>query len=103
MQATPTKLNSGAWGAKVQGPCRVGDAITITTRAGKSWDATIARVVWCGDGISLCATASGDTPSQRRGPRSLAGTYAPQGRTCPECGSSECPKAWDSRDLCDED
>jgi len=56
ISASPAKLRSGAWGARVKGIASAGDVITITTRAGKSWDARVARVVWRGDGISLCAT-----------------------------------------------
>lgn len=32
-----------------------------------------------------------------------AGVTAPHGQTCLECGSRECPKAWDRHDLCDND
>ena len=31
------------------------------------------------------------------------GTYAPSGRRCDICGSRECARAWNPRDLCDED
>jgi hypothetical protein len=41
-----------------------------------------------------------DDASQRRAPR---GNFAPGGATCPMCGSRECARAWDPRDLCDED
>jgi RNA polymerase subunit RPABC4/transcription elongation factor Spt4 len=32
-----------------------------------------------------------------------AGVTAPGRRRCPNCGSRECSRAWDPRDLCDED
>lgn len=32
-----------------------------------------------------------------------SGNFAPGRRKCPECGSRECSKAWNSHDLCDED
>jgi len=60
--ATPAKLKSGEWGARVTSPVSVGDTVTITTKSGKSWDATVTRVVWKGDGVSLCATGGGDRP-----------------------------------------
>ena len=55
-KATPAKLRSGDWGAKVHGECQPGDVITITTKAGKSWDATVRKVIWSGDGVSIVAT-----------------------------------------------
>jgi len=65
VNATPAKLKSGDWGAKVQGTVTVGDIVTITTKAGKTWQARIARVIWTGDGISICATESMDRPAYR--------------------------------------
>lgn len=56
--ASPTKLRSGEWGARVNGTVREGDIVTITTRAGKTWDAEVVKVVWSGDGVAICATAS---------------------------------------------
>lgn len=58
-QATPCKLRDGTWGARVaSADVAPGDAITITTRAGKRWDAIVARVVWRGDGVAIVSTAS---------------------------------------------
>lgn len=74
--ATPTKLRSGAWGARVPGRAQVGQTITIQTRAGKTWEAEIERVLWSGTGrdggpVSLCATRSLDrAPARRRRYRS---------------------------------
>lgn len=39
--ASPVKLQSGAWGAKVATPAEVGDVVTIRTQGGKTWDAKI--------------------------------------------------------------
>lgn len=58
--ATPVKLRSGAWGARVKDAVSEGDVVTITTRSGKSWDARVTRVVWRGDDVAICATASLD-------------------------------------------
>jgi hypothetical protein len=63
--ASPAKLRSGAWGARVKGTVSEGDTVTITTRAGKSWDARVTKVVWSGDGVSICATESIDRPASR--------------------------------------
>lgn len=114
--ASPKKLRNGSWGALVEDTrVKIGDTVTITTRGGKSWDARVERVIWTGSGVAICATASLDRPaSKSRGNDSAglsissgasyrAGVTAPHGRTCPECGSRECSKAWNARDLCDED
>lgn len=91
LNATPTKLRSGAWGARVEGEPTVGDKVTITTRGGKSWEAEVSRVLWTGDGVALCATKSLDRPA--RAPRVVNGYStryyrAPRGRCedAPCCG-----------------
>ena len=67
MTARPAKLKDGTWGARVVGDAHVGDVVTITTATGKSWDARITRVLWTGEGVTLCATASLDrAPGPRR-------------------------------------
>lgn len=63
--ATPCKLRDGTWGAKTSETIRKGDIVMITTRAGKSWDARITRVVWTGDDVAICATESMDRQPQR--------------------------------------
>jgi hypothetical protein len=77
LTASPTKLRDGTWGARVTGPAAEGDTITITTRAGKSWDAEVERVLWTGDGVSICATASIDRPAHR--------SSRPSGGQCDNC------------------
>lgn len=63
--ATPTKLRSGAWGAKVTGTVTAGDTIRVTTRSGKSWDAVVAKVVWTNGEVAIVATESIDRPAPR--------------------------------------
>ena len=57
-KAKPKKLRNGQWGAVVDGVVSSGDTITITTAAGKSWTATVSRVIWVGGGVSIVATRS---------------------------------------------
>jgi len=73
--ATPAKLKSGAWGARVEGAVNRGDTVTITTRAGKSWDARVTQVVWTGNGVSIVATEGIDRPAAS-GRASYAGRSA---------------------------
>jgi len=71
MTATPKKLRDGSWGALVQSTSvRPGDSITITSRAGQSWAARVARVLWRGDGVAIVATSS-QAPGRRRSRRSM--------------------------------
>lgn len=58
IEASPTKLRNGDWGARVCGAVSKGDIVTITTRAGRSWDAVITKVLWTADGVAICATES---------------------------------------------
>lgn len=89
--ATPAKLNNGSWGARTAGTVRVGDTVTITTKAGKSWDARVTAVIWTGNGVSLVATASQD-----RAPSSSYRSSAPsrgfrrrnEDEECEMCGKN---------------
>lgn len=90
--ATPTKLKSGAWGARTVAGVKSGDVITITTRAGKSWDARVDKVVWSNGEIAIVATSSLDRPSKRRHEDGCSHCRPRPGRTaqiweeCDYCG-----------------
>jgi hypothetical protein len=58
MTATPIKLKNGSWGAKVQGSVDVGAQLDVQTKSGKTWTATVERVVWSGSGVTIVATRS---------------------------------------------
>ena len=60
MTATPAKLRSGEWGAKVQGAVKEGEIVEVRAASGKAWNARITRVVWTDGTVALCATASMD-------------------------------------------
>lgn len=77
--ATPAKLRDGGWGARVTGSASRGDIVQITTRSGKTWQATVTRVLSSGGAKTLCATESLD----RRPPQ--GGTYRPR-RGVDYCG-----------------
>lgn len=84
LEASPKKLRSGEWGALVRSEAVAkGDAVKVTTRSGKSWVATVAKVVWKGEGVAICATAaSGGGRSRARGECRRCGC------TDPTCGGS---------------
>lgn len=80
--ASPTKLRDGSWGARVRSQdVQVGAAVEITTAAGKSWTATVTRVLWRGDGVAICATQSATQSSKARGDAGRGRRYE-----CDECG-----------------
>lgn len=91
MNATPSRLRSGAWGAKVAGQVQQGDVVTITTRSGKSWDAVVSRVLWTDGAVSICATETAAAGRPARATRTRTGCrcgsieeYA-QASDCPQC------------------
>ena len=78
--ATYTKLRSGDWGVRVTGDAPApGVVVTATTKAGKSEQHVIARVIWSGDGVHICAI---EASGRRSGSTYERGV----GRTCDECG-----------------
>ncbi len=107
--ASPKKLRSGAWGASAKtSDISVGDVVTITTRAGKTWDAEVTQVIWSGacswskNGSSILATRSLDRPcreksSSRYCSTTRARTEAPKGWS--PCGYPGCH--WSYCDDCD--
>lgn len=60
MRATYTKLKSGEWGIRVEGKVSEGDVITVTKKDGATKSETVEKVVWTGNGITLCAIRQRD-------------------------------------------
>jgi len=58
IEASPCKLRNGNWGCKTSEPVEVGDTVQIVTRANKQWRAEITQIVWTGDQVWICETAS---------------------------------------------
>jgi len=80
-QATPKKLRDGSWGAITETEVGVGASITITTRSGKSWTATVQRVLWSDGAATIVATTTGRAaPASRPASRTRTGC---------SCGSIE--------------
>jgi len=45
----PAKLHGGAWGAHLtSADVKPGDSAVLTTKAGKTWDVVVDRVMWTG-------------------------------------------------------
>lgn len=73
MNATPTKLRSGAWGARVDGTPEPGAIITVNTRSGRSWEAAVDQVVWTDGSTSVVSTRSVAEASTDAAPYALHG------------------------------
>jgi hypothetical protein len=58
LPATPIRLYSGEWGARVAGAPSIGDIVTITTRGGKSWDARVTAVHHATPDGAVCSAES---------------------------------------------
>ncbi|MBN8737414.1 MAG: hypothetical protein J0H27_14265 [Xanthomonadales bacterium] len=78
----PAKLKEGGWGAHVNSDkVQHGDSVSLTTKAGKTWNAVVDRVVWTGtdsDGnaCALCTLVGKDKPATAGGqPAASAGAH----------------------------
>lgn len=59
MPATYTKLRDGSWGVRVIGAAvTAGQSLTVNTKAGEAKSETIDRVLWSGDGASICSVVA---------------------------------------------
>ena len=104
---TYSKLRDGSWGLRGAGLV-AGASVVVTKKSGETKAVLVGRVLWTSpDGATSLATVAGNGGSPPRGATGgwpgSRGQFAPGGRTCSYCGSRECAKAWDPRDLCDED
>jgi hypothetical protein len=55
MAASYTKLHNGTWGIRVKGSTSQGATVEVTTKAGVVKTETVQRVLWSGNGTSICA------------------------------------------------
>lgn len=80
--ATYAKLQSGAWGVRIQGQAKAGQEVTVTKRSGETKRETIAKVVWSGNGISLCAIGTATRANNASGTCDNCGTHSSRLTTC---------------------
>ena len=88
MNATFTKLRSGEWGVKVGGTVRAGDEVVVSKKDGSQSRERVEKVVYAGNGISICAIKKRKPAARRR--RDDDGDYC--GGICPVRGSRCCAK-----------
>lgn len=84
--ATYAKLHNGNWGIRAKGIVTAGETVTVTKRDGTTKTETVGRVLFCKDGLSICAIeqASSSSRGGRRGSRGAR-------RECDECGEFVTP------------
>lgn len=75
MSATFTKLKNGSWGIRVNGTAKVGQTVTVTKKSGGSSEVTISKVIWTGNGVSICSIEASEPVSAAR-----HGSYATIGQ-----------------------
>jgi len=90
--ASPALLKSGEWGARVPNSAvNAGDALTIVSKSGSSWEAIVDRVVWRGPDVTLCSTKRKDPGRCRECGRALrdASHHRAMGGLCGDCAFDE--------------
>jgi len=86
--ATYTKLRDGSWGIKTTAATvRPGAQFVVRKQSGETKTETVGKVVWSGDGVTICSIASS---SAQRKPTS---SISRPGRRyeCEECGERHTP------------
>lgn len=78
--AFPKMLADRSWGASVEGVAKKGDRIRITSRAGKSWLATVTAVHMSAEGRTIVSAQGDDPPEARTRGRSLRQQVRDHGR-----------------------
>lgn len=58
MAVTFTKLKSGEWGLRVEGTAKPGDLVTVSKKDGSKESKMVGKIIWNGNGITLCTIAA---------------------------------------------
>ena len=64
--ATWQKLKDGSWGVRVAGSAKAGESVRVTKKSGESQEVVISRVVWSGDGVTLCSVGQASSTGTSR-------------------------------------
>ena len=70
------KLRDGSWGIRSTEKVTIGQTVTVTKKDGSLAVEKIAKIVWEGNGVWLCAVE----------PKSHASRKGGSGNVCAECG-----------------
>jgi len=103
--ATYKKLRDGSWGIRTTTKPAEHAGLHVTKKSGEQKWETVEKILWTDGSVWLCTITQ--SQSQHRSYRSSSyddkSNIAPGGRRCDYCGSRSCSRAWNPRDLCDED
>jgi hypothetical protein len=64
---TYRKLRSGVWGLRVEGSTWPGAVVTVVKRSGETKTERVGRVLWAGEGVSLCTIKRDEPPAWEKG------------------------------------
>jgi hypothetical protein len=88
-KASYTKLQDGSWGIRVPESLRAtaGDVVTVTKASGETKTETVSRVLWTGQGISLCSIQQSAASAARASGSSRRSSGSRVGSCGCDCGS----------------
>jgi hypothetical protein len=72
--ATWARLRDGAWGLRVQGEARTGDTVRAVRASGASALVRVGRIVWSGEGVTLCTAGDEVREPRAEAPRRRGGS-----------------------------
>ena len=86
MTATYTKLKDDSWGIRVQGGTpKAGQSITVEKKSGEKKIEIVQKVLWTGNGVTLCSVAKSASAATSNGKAHRPGV-------CVNCGDSCNPR-----------
>jgi len=80
---TYTKLRSGQWGIRAEGPVKSGQTVTVQTKAGAQKTETVDRVIWTDGKVTLASVRASGRPQSR------GNGYAREYGECEACAWNE--------------
>lgn len=99
-----------SWGVRVTDPSvAVGDVVTVTTKAGDTFDRRVTRVIWSNDEIALCTAEKTESPPEASAgppdeepPHPAESATGPSESGCPRCRETPARRSqlWEECEHC---
>lgn len=96
MTTTYTKLRDGSWGLRVQGQATDGQQVVVAKKDGARKVETVGRVLWRGEGVTLCSIRSGSRSGHGHHQRHASEERCYRGHRAPVAGCRDCFDTFDS-------